>query len=340
MKVARLYSYSDIRIEDIPIPDVGPKEALVRVRASGICSGDVMKWYIEKKAPLVLGHEPAGEVVKTGPEVRSVREGDRVFVHHHAPCFTCKRCRRGDYVQCETWKNTRIIPGGISEYILVPETNLQNDTLTLPPEVSFEDGSLVEPVACVVKGLKRARIRRGDTVLVMGAGFMGVLNALLAKKYGAGRVIVADLLPERLGIASELGLGDIVDVSKTPLREAVSGLTGGDMAEVVIAAPSSGRALEDGLSAVSPGGTLLMFSPVEPGYSASIALNGLYFNDISLITSYSCGPSDTADALELIASGVVRASAVVSHRFPIEKTAEAYSLTAQSKALKCVIAME
>ena len=129
MKVAKLYSFHDIRIEDIPVPEIGPGDALMKTKASGICSGDVMPWYIEKKAPLVLGHEPSGEIVEVGKNVKSFTPGDRVFVHHHAPCLTCRYCRRGDYVQCETWKNTKIIPGGISEYILIPEINLKNDTL-------------------------------------------------------------------------------------------------------------------------------------------------------------------------------------------------------------------
>ncbi len=179
MKVARLHSFHDIRIEDAAVPEVGPREALMRTRASGICSGDAMPWYIEKKAPLVLGHEPAGEIVKVGSEVASFKEGDRVFVHHHAPCFGCKRCRRGDYVQCAAWKSSGIVPGGLSEYILIPETNLENDTLALPQSVSFEDGTLVEPLACVIKALKRARIRPGDTVMVIGLGVMGMLNILV-----------------------------------------------------------------------------------------------------------------------------------------------------------------
>src|SRR4030042_2529306 len=159
MKVARLYSFHDIRIEDMPVPEIGPGDALLKTRASGICSGDVMPWYIENKAPLVFGHEPSGEIVEVGKNVKSFTPGDRVFVHHHAPCLTCRYCRRGDHVQCETWKNTKIIPGGISEYILIPEINLKNDTLKLPEDVSFEDGTLVEPTACVLKGLKRAGLR-------------------------------------------------------------------------------------------------------------------------------------------------------------------------------------
>ena len=338
MKVAKLYSFNDIRIEDIPIPEVGPKDALLKTKASGICSGDVMPWYIEKKAPLVLGHEPSGELVEVGKDVTSFRPGDRVFVHHHAPCFTCRHCKRGDYVQCDTWRKTRIIPGGISEYILIPEINLENDTLNLPDSLSYEDGTFIEPLACVIKGLKRVRIKHGDIVLVIGLGFMGILNGIIAKRYGAGKVIGADIVPYRLDRALKLGLGDVIDVSKVSLKEALKEITGGEMAQIVIVGPNSVDAIRDGLSSIGEGGIILMFAPVKPDERLTIDPNELYFKDISLVTSYSCGPTDTAEALEIIKEGTVRAEKLVTHRFPIEKTAEAFRLTAEARdSLKSII---
>jgi L-iditol 2-dehydrogenase len=341
MKAAKLYSFNDIRIEDMPVPEVGPRDALVKTKACGICSGDVMRWYIEKKAPLVIGHEPCGEIVEVGRNVTSFSPGDRVFVHHHAPCFGCRHCRRGDYVQCDTWKSSNIIPGGISEYILIPQTNLENDTLNLPDTLSYEDGTFVEPTACVVKGLKRVRIRRGDTVLVIGLGIMGHLNITLARKYGAGSIIGADVVPFRLQKAKESGCDEVIDVSKDNLIDALRFLTHGKMADVVIVGPNSVDAMAQGISAVSPGGSVLFFTPAKPGELLTIDPNELYFKDISLITSYSCGPSDTADALEIIEEGTVRAENLVTHRFPIENSAEAFRLTAEAKdSLKIVIAME
>lgn len=338
MRVARLYGYNDIRIEEAPVPRVGPRDALMKTAASGICSGDVMKWYIEKKAPLVLGHEPAGEIVEVGAGVTSFSPGDRVFTHHHAPCLKCRYCRRGDYVQCDTWKRTAIVPGGISEYILIPGTNLENDTLRLPDGLSFEDGTLVEPLACVVKGLKRAGMREGDVALVIGLGAMGVLNLLALRRYGAGRVICADMVPYRLQKAEELGADDVIDVSRARLSEALGELTGGGMADLVVVGPNSASALAEGISCAGPGGTVLMFTPVRPGETLVVEPNKLYFKDISIVTSYSCGPDDTEEALELIEGGAVGAPRVVTHRFPIEKTADAYRLTAEARdSLKCVI---
>jgi len=353
MKVAKLYSFNDIRIEDIPIPEVGPSDVLLKTKASGICSGDVMPWYIEKKTPLVLGHEPAGEIVELGTDisrsshqftsspVHQFKLGDRVFVHHHAPCLKCKFCRRGDYVQCETWKNTKIIPGGISEYILIPQINLENDTLKLPDNLNFEDGTLIEPTACVVKALKRANIRHGDTVLIIGLGVMGQLNILLARKFGAGKIIGADMVPFRIEMAKDFGADEIIDVSKYNLVDSLKDLTDGEMASLVVVGPNSVGAMRQGIASVGTGGTVLFFTPAKPGEQLTIEPNDLYFRDINIITSYSCGPTDTADALKIIEDGTVRAEKLVTHRFPIEKTAEAFRLTAEARdSLKTIIVFD
>jgi len=347
LKVAKLYSFDDIRIEDIPVPDVGPGDALMKTGASGICSGDVMPWYIEKKAPLVLGHEPSGEIVEVGGNISSFKPGDKIFTHHHAPCLTCRYCRRGDHVQCETWKKTKIIPGGISEYVLIPETNLTNDTLKLSEKLSFEDGTLVEPTACVVKGLKRAGFGfktfslSDRTVLVIGLGVMGQLNILIAKSLGAKLIIGADMVQYRLNKAKEFGADEVIDVSRESIIGSLKRLTGGAMADLVIVGPNSVDAMKEGLSTVGNGGTVLFFTPAKPGEKLLIDPNNLYFKDINIVTSYSCGPVETREALRLIEQGVVSAEKLVTHRFPIEKTAEAFRLTAEARdSLKVVIMFE
>lgn len=338
MKIARLYSFDDIRIEDIPVPEPGPRDALVRTRACGICSGDVMPWYIEKKAPVVIGHEPAGVVAAVGKDVTSCKKGARVFVHHHAPCMVCRYCRRGDHVQCETWRSSYIIPGGIAEYILVPSVNLEHDTIIIPDTMSFEDATLIEPVACVVKGLRRARLKKGDTVLMIGLGVMGMIHVLLLKRYGAGRVIAADRNPYRLNKALGFGADAVIDVTAVELRQALQDLTGGEMAELVVVGPNSAEAMMQGMECVRPGGQVLFFTPAKPGEQLAVDPNHLYFRDIDIITSYSCGPDDTADACELIAQRVVSAEKLVTHRFPIERTDEAFKLTARAgESLKSLI---
>jgi L-iditol 2-dehydrogenase len=339
MKVAKLYSFSDIRVEDIPVPDVGHGEALIKTAACGICSGDVMPWYIEKKAPLVLGHEPSGEIVEIGNDYKGpLKKGDRVAVHHHAPCLSCAYCLRGDYVQCEIWRKTKIFPGGVSEYILVPETNLKNDTLVLPDGVSCDDGTLVEPVACVVKSLKRSNINKGDTVLVIGLGVMGQMHVLLARYFGAGNIIAADKIGFRLKKAAEFGADHVIDVSKQDIIQAVSDLTDGFMAQVVIVGPNSVEAMKTGIRAVANGGTVMFFTPALPGEMLAVDPNELYFRDIRISTSYSCGPDDTREALGFITRGSVTAQKIVTNRFSIEDTEKAYRLTSEAgNSLKSII---
>jgi L-iditol 2-dehydrogenase len=346
MKVAKLYSFKDIRIDDMPMPKIGRGDALVRVKVCGICSGDVMPWYIEKKAPLVLGHEAVGEIVALGKEVRGedknvvtrrFKVGDRVFFHHHAPCFKCRYCRNGDYVQCGTWRKSKIIPGGISEYALIPEVNLKGDTLLLPDKISFEQAALIEPVACVVKGLKRVKIRQGDTVLVIGLGVMGQLHVMLAKKYGASMVIGADRVPYRLKKAKDFGADKVIDVSRDKLIAGVCRATKGNMADVAVVGPGDVRAMSLGISCAGRGGRVLLFTPTKPDDVLKLKPNDIYFNDINIITSYSCGPDDTREALNLISEGAVD-NRLITHRFPMAKAPEAFKLTAKAKnSLKAIV---
>ncbi len=338
MKVARLYDYLDIRIEEEPLPQPGPREALVRTRACGICSGDVVPWYIRKKAPLVFGHEPVGEIVEVGAEVDHLRPGTRVFVHHHAPCLACRACRRGEFVQCATWRASHIVPGGMAEYFRIPEVNLFTDTLALPDAVSDEDGALVEPTACVVKSLHRAGNVSGASVLVIGLGVMGQLHVLLAKHLGARCVIGADLVAARCNWARTLGADHVIDASAGDLAAAVAELTHGEGAEIVIVGPATIEALEIGFACVARGGTVVQFMGTPADAQLRLSMNDFYFREIRLVPSYSCGPIETRAALHYISTGVVGARHVVTHRFPLPDAAEAYRVAAQDRtALKTLV---
>jgi L-iditol 2-dehydrogenase len=338
MRVARLYDYLDVRIEDEPIPRPGRREALVRTSVCGICSGDVVPWYIRKKAPLVFGHEPAGEIVEVGAEVTHVRPGNRVFVHHHAPCLTCRACRRGEFVQCPTWRASKIVPGGMAEYFLIPETNLFGDTLVLPESVSDEDGALVEPTACVVKSLNRAGRVADASVLIIGLGVMGQLHVVLAKHLGARLVMATDLVPTRCERARALGADVVIDASAGEIAPRVADATDGDGAEIVIVGPATIAALEIGLAAVAKGGTVVQFMGTPPEARLQLSTYDLYFREIRLVPSYSCGPLETRAALRYLAEGVVSARQVVTHRFPLQAANEAYRIAAEDKtAVKTLV---
>ena len=341
MKVAKLYSFYDIRIEEVPLPEPGPGEALIKTKASGICSGDVMPWYIEKKAPLVIGHEPAGEVVACGSGVTGVKPGDRVFVHHHAPCMACRHCMRGDFVQCEQWRRSQIIPGGIAEYVLIPEGNLKNDTLLLPDGVSCEDAALIEPAACVVKSLRRSSIKKGDTVLIIGLGVMGMMHLLLAPHYGAAKTIGADMVDFRLKKAEGLGIDCTINVDQWDLADVIPALTEHKGADIVIAGPNSVDVMEKAIQCAAPGGTVVLFTPAMPGEALTIDPNYIYFRDISIVASYSCGPDDTRRALQIIEKGIINAGKLVTHRFSIDDTETAYRTVAEgADSLKVLIVFD
>jgi L-iditol 2-dehydrogenase len=338
MKVARLYDYLDVRIEEDPKPEIGPREALVRTRACGICSGDVVPWYIRKKAPLVFGHEPVGEIVEVGSEVRSFRTGTRVFVHHHAPCLACRACKRGEFVQCPTWRSSQIVPGGMAEYFRVPETNLFGDTLPLPDHVSDADGALTEPTACVVKSLARAGDVRGASILVIGLGVMGQLHVVLARHLGARQILAADLVGERCRRAASLGADVVIDASQHDLAPAVIDATDGHGAEIVIAGPATTEAIELALTCVAKGGTVVQFMGTPPDTFLRLSTNDVYFREIRLVPSYSCGPPDTRAALRYIAEGVVSADQVITHRYPLQRAGEAYRVAAEDKtAIKTLV---
>lgn len=333
MRVARFYDLNDIRIEEQPVPEIGPGEALVRMAVCGICTSDTLSWYVRRKAPAVLGHEPVGTVVAVGEDVDGFRPGDRVFVHHHAPCMACRLCRRGLYSMCPTWKAAALDPGGLAEYVRVPALNLGTDTLRLPDGLAFEDAAFIEPVACVVQALRRrSQVREGDRVLVIGMGIMGQLLALVARHDGAGRVIVADRVRYRLDRALELGADLAVDVTREDLKDAVSRATDGDMADLVIVGPGSLEAMASGLSAVGTGGTVQLFTPARPGAQLPVDPYDLYSRDLTLTTSYSCGPPDTREALKLVQEGVVRADRLVTHRYPLSETAAAFATVAAAGA--------
>ncbi|MEE2995376.1 MAG: alcohol dehydrogenase catalytic domain-containing protein [Gemmatimonadota bacterium] len=338
MKAAKIYDMDDIRIEDLPIPEIGPRDALVKMYRCGICSGDVTPWYIRRKAPIVVGHEPAGVVEALGDEVGSLSIGDRVFIHHHAPCYRCRHCRRGNFTLCATWKKTHLDPGGIAEYVRVPEINLRYDTLILPDSVSLDDGTLIEPVACSVKAIEKVNIRPGDVVLIIGLGFMGQLNGMVARHYGAKTIIGADMVPYRLDKALELGMDHVVHVEQEDLTKVVEKLTDGFKADVVIVGPGSVPAMNSGLTCAGKGGTVLFFMSSPEDAVLSFKPFDIYFDEITIVCSYSCGPNDTRMALDLITSGVITADQVVTHRFPIEETEKGIQVTATARdSLKTLI---
>ena len=329
------YAPGDLRLEEVPLPPLGRGEMLVRIKACGLCPGEVMDWYMAGKAPVPLGHEPVGEVVEVTDGV-AFRPGDRVFVHHHAPCLVCRFCRRGDFVHCATWRPRRLLPGGLATHAIVQAPAVAADVVRVPDGLSDDSATFIEPLACVVKSVRRARVREGDRVVVIGLGVMGMLHLLVLRASAApGQLLAADRVPERL--ARGAGLADVViDTSRIPLAEAVARATNGG-ADVVIVGPGSVEALEAGRMAVAPGGTLVVFTPTPPDVVWPIRMHEVFFNETTIVPSYSAGPNDTREAVRLLAGGLP-VEPLITHRLPLAGTGEGYALVrAAGSALKVVV---
>jgi len=327
-----------VRLADRETPRIGPGEALVRIRAAGICGSDLLPWYVARKAGSVLGHELAGEVIAVGEGVTGFAAGDRVVPHHHAPCLQCAACDSGRPVHCETWRSSRLDPGGMAEVARIPAVNLRNDTLRVPAGVSDEEASFTEPLATVLKAFARGGFAAGQSALVVGLGAAGQLAVRLARARGAGRVVGADRVASRLALARAAGADETIDVSGEDLRTAASRVSGGSGFDFVLVCPGQPAVLAEALETVAPAGTCLAFTMAPPGESLTVDAHALYFREVRLVPSYSCGPGEMRAALDLITSGTVVVADLVTHRFPIAEAREAFARAADPRdSLKVMI---
>lgn len=330
MKAAKAFDYDDVRIVDLPVPEIGEDEALVKVRVCGICTGDVTPWYIKKKCPIVVGHEPCGEIVALGAKADPrFSVGDRVFIHHHAPCFNCRHCAGGHYSMCATWRSSNLDPGGIAQYVRIAKVNLEHDTLILPDDVDDAQGALIEPIACVVKAFRRARFKKGDRVAIIGLGFIGQVMVALAKHMGAEVILASDFVPFRLQRALELGADAVCNPKEDgDFNTFVKERTEGIGADLVLVGPSSPAVIQAAIGTAAPGGRVLMFMAPQPGVMMEVEPFDLFFREVDVIGSYSCGPDDTRETLALLREGVFPTDMLVTHRLPIEETLQACRITA------------
>jgi L-iditol 2-dehydrogenase len=337
MQCAMYYNNRDVRLEEIPVPTIAEDELLVKMHACGICGSDVLEWYRVKKAPLVLGHEMTGEIAETGSAVRRYHVGDRIFVSHHVPCNTCRYCLRGHHTVCDTLRSTNFDPGGFTEFIRVPAINVDRGVFPLPDEVSYEQGTFIEPLACVLRGQTAAHLQTGQSVFILGAGISGLLHLKAAKALGAGPVCISDIHKERLDFAEKFhataAFPSDSDVP-THLREA----NNGHLADVVIVAAGNVEALGVAWRTVDRGGTVLIFAPLEPGIDLPIPLFDLWHDGITITTTYACSPLDITEAIELIRSKNVVVEDMITHRLPLARAAEGFALVERAReSLKVII---
>jgi L-iditol 2-dehydrogenase len=331
------YNNRDIRVEEIDVPRIGPDEILVKIIACGVCGSDVLEWYRVPKAPIVLGHEIAGDVVQVGENVREWKEGDRVFVSHHVPCNMCRYCLADHHSTCDTLKSTNFDPGGFSEYVRVPAINVRHGVFRLPESMSYEEAVFVEPLACVYRGQHNAGWEPGRRVIVVGSGIAGLLHIELARIAGATKVIAVDVNPKRLEAALRFG-ADAALPAGDDLPERLKEANDGRPADMVIVCTGAMSALNQAFDLVDRGGTLLFFAPADPDAKVEMPFNDVWWRELKITSSYAGSPRDIRAAIEFIDSGRMKVSEMITHRLPLDRTSEGFTLVEQAEdSIKVVI---
>lgn len=328
MKVAVYYNNKDIRIEEMPIPKIGKGEILIKVISSGICGSDVMEWYRIRTAPRVLGHEVTGIIEKVAKDVKKFKVGNRVFVTHHVPCNKCKYCIQGEETVCKTLRSTNFYPGGFSQYLRIPKINVEKGTFLLPKEISFDEGTLIEPLACVIRGQRKADIKKGHNVLIIGSGVSGLLHLQLAKLKKAKKITVIDINPYRLKMAKKFGADFAINANEK-LNEKF---------DRVIVCTSAKDAIEKSFEFVDNAGAILFFAPTDPNVRIEMPFNEFWFKCAKIVTSYAAAEEDIKEAIKFLKERKINVKDMITHKFSLNRIAEGFKIVIKAdKSMKVVI---
>ncbi len=340
MKFGRLAGPGEVALGDVPEPVAGPGEVTVSLAACGVCGTDLEKLRGNYRSAGILGHEPVGRIVGVGAGVEGLAPGDRVFVHHHVPCYACEVCARGDYTFCPTYSKTNLDPGGFAETFRVPRENVaRRAVLRLDPKVDWDAGSLLEPAGCALTAIRRVGLPEGATVLVLGLGPVGQLYARLVRALGARWVGGTEISPLRRAAAERGGVEVTVDpridgAAATAVRAATDG-RGVDLAVVATGHPAVVRLATE---LVRRGGTVNLFGLPEAGSRLDADLQDLYLRGVRLVPSYATTEEDIAEVHRRVAAGALRISDLVTHRLPLSRLAEAFRLAARpQESVKVVV---
>jgi len=338
MRVAMYYKNDDIRLEEIPIPKIGKGELLMRVMDSGICGSDVMQWYRIHKVPLVLGHEVAGEVAEVGEGVSRYKKGDRISASHHVPCNECHHCLSGHQTVCDTLRKTNFVPGGFAEYVRLPAINVKYGVYPLYDDVTFEEATFIEPVACVLRGQRLAGMQRGKSVLVVGSGISGLLHIQMAKMNKASRIIATDISEFRLNTAERFGAFHTIR-AKENVPERLRELNEGRLVDLVILCTGARSALAQALDSVVRGGTILIFAAAEKDVRIEKTVNDIFWRtEVTITSSYAGSPEDHIEALELIKDKKINVQDMITHRLKLSETQQGFGLVAEANdSIKVII---
>lgn len=326
-----------VSVKDVPLPEMRDGDVLVKMRACGLCGSDLEKVYgsygvVSRR----LGHEPSGEIIAVGSNVKNFNVGERIFVHHHVPCYSCHYCRHEDYTMCVQYQKSNLEPCGLAEVFLVPEHNVKNGgVIKLPEDMSFEEAAMIEPLACCIRSINKSGLEKGGDVAIVGVGPAGIMHAMLAKAFGAGRIFAVDINDFRLDFAKKVGA--VAISAKDDALKVIREHTENRGADVVIVATGNVNALTQSIKLARSGGRVVIFGVPPKGSEVMLDVNMLFANEIRLIPSLAASEVETRKALEMISAGLDMRS-IITHKFTLDRAEDAVRCAHQAKdAIKVVV---
>ncbi|SHO46398.1 Alcohol dehydrogenase [Nitrosotalea sinensis] len=325
MKAVYVAGPSDVKIKNIDAPQVGDGEILVAMKACGVCGSDLEKIYGKYSQPSMrLGHEPSGVVVQVGKGVQDFKKGDRVFTHHHVPCYSCHYCTHGNETMCQKYSETNLSPCGLAEEFVVPQWNVSHGgVIKLPDHVSFEEAAMIEPLACCVRAWNKIKFEKGDSVVILGTGPTGLMHIMLAKSYGVKDIICMDLNDFRLEFAKKFGITSTIRSDDPDAYKKILSMTQDRGVDVVMVATGSISAIEQAIEFVRKGGTVMLFGVPTKDVMMSVAMSKIYSKEITITPSYAASEADTNQALQMIKDKTIDVQKLVTHKFTLDNSAQA-----------------
>jgi L-iditol 2-dehydrogenase len=346
MKAAVLVK-NKVELKEFNLPKVGNNEVLVRMKACGICGSDLEKVfgkYGMKSSR--IGHEPAGEIVKVGANIKDFQKGDRVFIHHHVPCYSCHFCYNEDYTMCEKYQTSNIDPCGLSEFILVPHWNVSKGGLVrLPDNINYSQAALIEPIACCLRALNKINLKKADTVVIFGAGPTGLMHMILARFFGASKILIVDVNSFRLEFAKKIDqlveVINIVNMHEGEFKRKSLKYLGKNGSDVSIISTSNINAFIQSLSITRKGGSISLFGVPPKDTEAVIDLNLIYSRELKILPSYAASEREIHQTISLMEAKIMNFEPLITHRFPLRDSNRALMHAHQAKdSMKIIITTE
>ena len=340
MKAAFVKESSKVVVEDVKQPELGSGDILVKMAACGICGSDLEKVYGKYSQPSNrLGHEPSGIISEVGKTVTDFKKGDRVFVHHHVPCYSCHFCLHGNETMCKKYSETNLSPCGLAEEFIVHEWNVNHGgVLKIPDSMSFDEAAMIEPLACCVRAWTKFSYQEGDSVAVFGVGPTGMMHVMIAKAKKFSKIFCFDVNDFRLNFVKKFNISESISSMDESRKQKIFDNTQGRGVDVAIVATSSLKALDDAIEMVRKGGAVMMFGVPSKGAKIDLDMSKIYSKEITLVTSYAASDKDTQEALNLIRSNQIDVKQLVTHTYSIEDSQKAFEHARSGEnAMKIII---